>query len=236
MKAIILCAGKGERLKSVVTNVPKPMVKIKGKPIIHNNIEWLRDWGVTSVYINLHYLPNVIKNYFGNGKHLGVTIKYSYEKQLFGTAGAVKKIANEFWKEKYSSFIILYGDNLFQGNLKKIIDFHKEKKGIATIALHTKKDVSQSGIVILDNNHKIIRFIEKPKQTDRISNLVNASLYVCEKRVLSYIPVDTHSDFGNDIFPNMIKKKEKIYGSIFDGSITAIDTPEFYRKAIGDSL
>ena len=99
MKTIILAAGKGERLKGIVDTVPKPMVRIAGKPILQHNIELCRKHGITDLYINLHHLPDRIVDYFGNGEKFGVTITYSYEETLLGTAGAVRRIADHFWKE-----------------------------------------------------------------------------------------------------------------------------------------
>jgi NDP-sugar pyrophosphorylase family protein len=233
MRAIILAAGKGERLKSIVQNMPKPMVAINGKPILLQTIEWLKEYGITDLYINLHHQPDSIRNYFQNGKCFGVSITYSFEQQLLGTSGAVKKIAADFWNEQNSPFMVLYGDNLFKGNLKKILDYHTEKKGLVTVVLHKKEDVSQSGIVVLDNNNRIIRFVEKPKPEETISNLVNAALYVCEPQLLHYIPVEGPSDFGRDIFPVLLKTNKTMFGIIIDGSVTAIDTPEFYHQALG---
>ena len=100
MKAIILAAGKGERLKEITNSLPKPMIKVKGKPILQHNIELCREYGVKDIFINVHHLPDVITDYFGNGEKFGVNIKYSFEEELLGTSGAVKKIAGEFWNSK----------------------------------------------------------------------------------------------------------------------------------------
>lgn len=97
MKAIILAAGKGERLKEITSRIPKPMIEVNGKPILQHNIELCKKYGIKDIYINLHHLPEKITDYFGNGKKFGVQIKYSYEKELLGTSGAVRKIADEYW-------------------------------------------------------------------------------------------------------------------------------------------
>ena len=250
MRAIILAAGKSERLRGTVDNVPKPMVRIKGKPILEHNIEWLRSFGIKDIYINLHYLPDVVKNYFENGDKWAVRISYSYESQLLGTAGAVRKIAEDYWSEELnntqiergierklknrSTFLVIYGDNLFEYDLKKIISFHQVKKGIATVAVYEKDDVTQSGVVLIDEDDKIVKFIEKPKSKPKkvVSHLVNTGIYVLELAVLSYIPQNKLSDFGRDIFPEMIKKDEKMFGIIVKGNLTAIDTPKLLREVI----
>jgi NDP-sugar pyrophosphorylase family protein len=245
MKAIVLAAGKGERLRRVVKDVPKPMIKINGKPILEHNIELLRSYDIADIYINLHYLPDVIRNYFNNGKKWDVNITYSYEPKILGTAGGVRKIANDCWKlevggknpkgenslkplpSNLQPFLVIYGDNYYNYNLAEIIKFHNEKKGLGTIGVYEKEDVSQSGIVEMNNNNKIIRFIEKPKPYEIVSHLVNTGIYICEPDVISYIP-EGFSDFGKDILPFIIKR-EKVYGYVLKGRLIAIDTPELLR-------
>ena len=242
MKAIVLAAGKGQRLRSIVKDIPKPMIKVNGKPILEHNIELLKRYGITDIYINLHYLPEVISSYFNNGKKWGVNITYSYEPKILGTAGGVKKIVNNWWKletagknesilkplpSNLGPFLVIYGDNYYNFNLAEIIKFHNEKKGIGTIGVYEKKDVSQSGIVEMDNNNKIIKFIEKPKPYEIVSHLVNTGIYIFEFDVINYIP-EGFSDFGKDIFPFIIKQ-EKLYGYVLEGKLIAIDTPELLR-------
>jgi NDP-sugar pyrophosphorylase family protein len=135
MKAVVLAAGKGERLKGVVDTAPKPMVKVDGKPILEHNIAWLKSFGITDICINIHYLPDVVTNYFGDGSKWGVKIIYSYEPKLLGTAGAVRKIVSEIWKDSVSgAFVVAYGDNLLSDfDLRRIIDFHFENKGLSVL-------------------------------------------------------------------------------------------------------
>ncbi|NQT81085.1 MAG: nucleotidyltransferase family protein [Candidatus Aminicenantes bacterium] len=243
MKAIILAAGKGKRLGKLTESIPKPMLKIGKKPILEHNIECLRDYGISDIYINLHHLPEVIRNYFSDGKKWGVNIQYSYEPALLGTAGAMRKIAEDYWIKKswkknkhilspkrQNPFFVVYGDNLFAYNLRKIINFHERKKGVATIALYEKENVEQSGIVLLNGDNKIIKFIEKPKPGEVVSNLVNTGLYILEPKVLDYIPSNKAIDFGKDVFPEMIKNDEKIFGLILKGNLRAIDTPLLYKQ------
>jgi NDP-sugar pyrophosphorylase family protein len=237
MRAIILAAGKGERIKEVTKSIPKPMIRIHGKPILEHNIEWLRSYGITDLYINLHHLPDVITNYFGNGEKHRVRITYSYEPELLGTAGAVKKICREIWrfkdkKENMDPFLVIYGDNLMMFDLNEIINFHYKKGGIATIAVYEKEDVWQSGIVLLNDKGQVLRFIEKPSSQEVISNLVNAGIYVLEFEVLNYIPDNQNIDFGKDVFPSIINSGEKLFAIKVEGDLIAIDTPELLRKYI----
>ena len=235
MKAIILAAGKGERLRGILNNIPKPMVEINGKPILEHNILLLGRYGITDIYINLHHQPDVIREHFGNGEKYGVNIKYSYEETLLGTAGAVRKIADEYWnrKDRKECFILLYGDNLYESDLGEIINFHMREKGIATITVYEKDNVSQSGIVLLDKDNKILKFIEKPKPEEIASNLVNTGIYILEPDVLTYIPPGRTLDFGKEVFPEMIQKGENVFGVIVKGNLIAIDTPELLKEALG---
>lgn len=229
MKTVVLAAGKGERLRSIVKEVPKPMVKINGKPILEHNIELLRSYGIADIYINLHYLPDVIRNYFEDGKKWGVNITYSYEPEILGTAGAVKKFEKYI---RHNQFMVFYGDNCYNYNLAEIIKFHNEKKGLGTIGVYEKEDVSQSGIVEMGSNNRVLRFIEKPKPHEVVSHLVNTGIYVFAPEIFRYIPERKFSDFGRDIFPKILKEGKNIYAMILKGKLTAIDTPEIYRQAM----
>ena len=243
MKAIMLAAGKGKRLGKLTKSIPKPMIKIGKKPILEHNIEWLSRYGINDIYINLHHLPDTIRSYFKDGRKWNVSIQYSYEPKLLGSAGAVRKIVKDYWiqesvdKDKYNSypglhnpFLVIYGDNLFEYDLKKIINYHERKKGIATIALYEKENVDQSGIALLDDDDRIIKFIEKPSPDEVISHLVNTGLYILEPEVLNFIPSTKAIDFGKDVLPKMIKKNEKIFGLILKGDLIAIDTPVLYKQ------
>lgn len=226
MKAVLLAAGKGRRLKGITKTIPKPMLKVRNKPILQHNIEWLRSYGIRDVYINLHHLPEVIMEYFKDGSQHGIRITYSYEKILLGTAGAVKKISETYWKRGKSPFLVIYGDNLLNFDLKKIIRFHRIKRGKATIALYQKGNVSQSGIVQLDKNGRVMKFIEKPQPEEAVSDLVNTGIYVLERDILKYIPDNEVFDFGNDLFPIALENGEKIFGILVRGKLIAVDTPE----------
>lgn len=238
MKAILLAAGKGERLKGLVDNIPKPMIKVEGKPVLQYNIEWLRDYGITDLYVNLHCLPDVIRDYFGTGERFGVRITYSYENQLLGTAGAVRKIADEYWGDELSTaFLVVYGDNLLSDfDLSDLITFHEAKHGLATICLYRKpEEVWKSGVVLLDGQGRVLKFVEKPYPRQVQSDLVNTGLYVLEPAILKYIPQNCFYDFGKDVFPTAIGAGESIFGLVVNTDLIAIDTPELYEKLLGGS-
>ncbi|MFA6436781.1 MAG: NDP-sugar synthase [Candidatus Paceibacterota bacterium] len=234
MKVILLAAGKSTRLKKITENIPKPMLRVGNEIVLEHNIFWLKKYGIYDIYINLHYLPKVIKDYFGNGKKLGIKIKYSYEKEILGTAGGIKKIIDRYKKDNWKSdFLVVYGDSFYpiDYDLKKIIAFHKKKKGIATIGFyHKKSEIWKSGIAVLDENKRINNFIEKPNPKEIKSDLVNTGIYIFSSGIINYLP-KSFSDFGKDIFPTLLKKNIPIYGYVFRQDLIPIDTPELYLRA-----
>ncbi len=241
MKAIMLAAGNGERLKAVINGLPKPMVRIKGRPILEHNVHLLKKYGITDIFINLHHLPRVIADYFGDGSFFGVNIEYSHEETLLGTAGAVRRICGDCRdNDPKGPFLVVYGDNLFSFEIDEVIGFHALKNGTATIAVYEKKgDLSHSGVVSIDDDSRITCFIEKPKTDLQSGGLVNTGLYVLEPEVLDFIPEHGPSDFGKDVFPEMLRRGKSIYafksGSAVKGqdeNLIAIDTPELLRDAM----
>jgi NDP-sugar pyrophosphorylase family protein len=235
MKAVVLAAGVGNRLSGILNDIPKPMVQIGDKPILQHNIEWLRDSGVKDIYINLHHLPDVITGYFGDGLGFGVRITYSQEKDLLGTAGAVRKIATDYWDSTTDEpFLVVYGDNLVSDfDLDRITGYHKTKRGIGTLCLYNKpEEVSKSGVVVLDTKCRIERFVEKPSAGEIVSTLVNTGVYVFVPSINEYIPENRPCDFGKDVFPAVLIAGQALYGLVLNTKMIVIDTPELFKKVI----
>lgn len=237
MKAIILAAGKGERLRPLTNKIPKTMIQIGDRPLLEYNIALLKKHGIKDMAINLHHLPSIIKNHFDDGARFGVKISYSFEKELLGTAGAIKKI-EDFFDE---TFLVIHGDNLTNLNLSSLIEFHKEHDGIGTICLYSKeKDIASSSIVLMDENNRIIQFIEKPKNDDfkkmkSSRKWTNAGIYVFEPKILDFIPSKKSFDFGLDLFPKLLAKEMKIYGYPIKGCFWyELGTLEKYKRVKND--
>ena len=233
MKAVVLAAGKGSRLGDTTQSVPKPMLPIAGKPVLEQNISWLLHAGITDLYLNLHHLPEVIRKHFGDGQDFGVSIHYSYEEHLLGTAGAVRKIAQEYWSEDdKDDVMIVYGDNLCKFDLPALLAQHNNHtSGLATIATHYREDVSKSGVVETDDSCRISRFIEKPSPGQTDSHQVNAGIYLLRKPVLDYLQVTACTDFAYHVFPDLLAKGMLLYAHEIDGKLIPIDTPDLLRKA-----
>ncbi len=230
--AMILCAGFGTRLGELTKNTPKPMLLINKKPLLEYTIRHLSGFGIINIIINLHYLADKITNYFGNGSNFGVKINYIYEKQPLGTAGAVKN-AQKFLKGK-EDFLVLYGDIVCNEDYSKFYNFHKSKtNAAATIILHER--ANSNSVVEIDENNKIIRFIERPKTEikDKKQNWVNSGLYCFNNKILDMIPESEFCDFPNDIFIDMVSCGI-IYGYPLNFYRCAIDSAERYKRAKED--
>ena len=236
-KAMILAAGRGVRLRPLTDQVAKCMVPINGKPLLEHNVEWLRGYGVTQLVINLHHLPQVVVNYFGDGSKWEINITYSVEEELLGTAGGVKNV--EWFFD--GPFFVWYGDNLSTCNLDRLYHFHCDSCGIGTIALCYRQDPTSSGIVGLDNTGRVVRVLEKPRPDQVFSHWVSAGIFVLEPGVLDYIPVEGSPDFGRDVFPALLADRQSLYGYRMseDEGLWWIDTPQDLqrtRESVGGSL
>lgn len=240
MYAIILAAGKGERLKDITKVIPKPMILFDGKPILQYNIELCKKFGITDIYINVHHHAEQIKEYFGNGERWGISINYSFEEELLGTSGAIRKIAQEFWNvppsrnstiPSYSHpFFVIYGDQFSKINLDSLIEKYNKQDCMGVIAFHYREDVEHSGVSEFDDENRILRFIEKPKVGETDSRWVNAGIYYLNPRILDYIP-DGFSDFGRQIFPELLQKNISLFGVCERKEVKVFDTPEMYKKS-----
>ncbi len=228
MRAVILAAGKGERLKDVATGLPKPMIRFRGKPLLEHNIELCKHFGITELFINTHHLPEVIRNYFGDGSNFGVTIRYSFEEILLGTSGAVKNLAGFL---KRDPFFVLYGDNYSDYDLSLLEQTAQQKNAIAVIGFHWREDTSSSGVAEFAADGRITRFVEKPKPNECESHWVNAGVYYFRPEIMDHIPTG-FSDFGKDVFPKLLDSEVAMYGVCRKADVIAFDTPEMYNRSI----
>lgn len=220
MKAIILAAGKGERMRSINSEIPKVLIPILKKPMLVWNIELLKKHNINEIAINTHHKPEKIREYLGDGNRFGVNIRYSYEEELLGTAGALNNFKDFF----DDTFIVLYGDVISLIDLSKLIHFHKENNADATLVVHETDHPEDSDIIRLDSESKIINLYHKPGGWD-YGNLGSAALYVLEPEVLNHISEGV-SDFIEHVFPNMIFKGKNILGYNTNEFIKDAGTPK----------
>jgi mannose-1-phosphate guanylyltransferase len=230
---MVLAAGKGTRLFPLTGEIPKPMAPVVGKPIIQHIFELLAETGLDEVHVNVHYLADAILDVYGNSFSVnGTKVCMTHEDKLMGTAGSVKRIANRFGE----TFVVIMGDALTDADIREVVDFHRERQALATLALMRVSDSSQYGVVELDSKQNIVRFQEKPDPDEAVSNLANTGIYVLEPGVLEYIPENTFFDFAKDVFPRMLAAGEQLAG--YEGSFywSDIGTLEAYRLAQRDAL
>lgn len=210
MKAIIMAGGEGSRLRPLTCDNPKPMVPVMNRPIMEHIIELLKHHGITEIGVTLMYMPQKIKDYFGNGSGFGVKLSYFTEDTPLGTAGSVKN-AEAFLNE---TFVVISGDSLTNMNLSEAIKYHYEKKSTATLVL-TRVDVPiEYGVVITDKKGAITGFLEKPSWGEIFSDTINTGTYILEPEVLKYLEKGKKFDFSQDLFPMLLANKKPMYGHI----------------------
>lgn len=185
VRAMVMAAGAGTRLRPLTNAVPKPMIPIANRPVLEYTIVNLRRHGITDIILNLHAQPEMIRNYFKDGSAWDVRIEYSHEPELLGTAGGVKKV------EKFLSggtFLVLSGDGLTNADLTSLLAFHRRSKSVATMAIQGVDTRFEYGVTVTAKGGRITRFIEKPRWSDVFTNEVNTGIYVFEPEVLASIP------------------------------------------------
>jgi mannose-1-phosphate guanylyltransferase len=222
MKAMILAAGKGTRVRPLTYDLPKPMIPVLGKPVMAYLIEHLRKHGVTEIMVNVSHLHEKIEEYFGEGEQYGVQIGYSFEGYTkedgevvavpIGSAGGMKKI-QEFGGFFDDTTIVLCGDALIDLDLKAALAEHRRKGAMASVI--TKEvpwdKVSSYGVVVTDKNGRITQFQEKPKQEDALSNFISTGIYLFEPEVIDLIPSGVEFDIGSQLFPLLAEKGMPFY-------------------------
>jgi len=227
MKALILAAGEGTRLRPLTADRPKPMLPVGEFPLLERIVSLLRHHGITDIAINLHYKPWSIVHHLGHGTHWGVRIHYSFEEELLGSAGAAKQL--EWYLDE--SFIVFYGDVYTEMNLSRLMETHQRSNAQVTMALYAVDNPTECGIVELDEQSRVRRFVEKPLPDQVFSRLANAGVFVVEPNVLSWVPAGCPIDFGRDVFPQMLATGQTIVGYPVEETLIDIGTPENYRRA-----
>lgn len=231
---MILAGGLSTRLYPLTKQVPKPLVPVAGQPNAVHLIRYLASYGFDEIAINVHYLADMITSTLGDGSAYGVRLEYLHEKELLGSAGAVKQMQAFFGID---SFVVIGCDDLTDMRLDDIVAFHKKMDALATIGLVRREEVAQYGVVVTDPNGKIAGFQEKPAKGTEKSNLVNTGIYVFTPEIFEHIPSGRFYDFGKDVFPSLQQSGAAFFGFHADGAHWHdIGTPDEYRAATYDVL
>ncbi len=213
MKAVILAGGEGTRLRPLTEKRPKPLMPIAGRGCIDYVLDSLVSAGFNDIIITTAYLSEKLIKAIGSGAMHNANILYSFEDTPAGTAGAVKKVSPYL----DSTVIVASGDVLADVNLAEIYEFHREKNADVTMALTKVDNPTEFGIVGLDAENRIVRFLEKPKAEQVFSNLINAGIYILKKDVLDYVPSDRPFDFSKNLFPILLENGYRLYGKVLSG-------------------
>ncbi len=227
-----MAGGEGTRLRPLTSNQPKPMVPVAGKPCMQHIIELLRRHGMTDIVVTVAYLPQVIRGYFDDGGALGVELHYSVEERPLGTAGSVKN-AEELLDE---TFLVISGDALCDFDLDALIAAHRERGAAATLALKSVDNPLEFGVVIVDADGRVERFLEKPSWGQVFSDTINTGVYVLEPEVLRAVPPGMPYDFSKQLFPDLLERGKPIYGHVAEGYWQDIGNLDQYRQANYDAL
>ncbi len=234
MRAMILAGGLSTRLYPLTKQVPKPLVPVAGQPNAAHVIGYLTSYGFDEIAINVHYHADMIVAALGDGSAFGARLEYLHEKELLGSAGAVKQMQAFLSGD---SFVVIGCDDLTDMPLDRVVAFHKEKSALATIGLVEREDVEQYGVVVTDGSGKITGFQEKPAKGTEHSKLVNTGIYVFTPEIFEHIPAGTFYDFGKDVFPALQQVGAAFYGFDARGAQWHdIGTPAEYRAATSEVL
>jgi mannose-1-phosphate guanylyltransferase len=229
---MILAGGLSTRLYPLTKLVPKPLVPVAGVPNAAHLLRYLKQYDFDEIVINVHYLADAIVAALGDGSRFGVKLHYSYEPELLGSAGGVKKVESFFGDEP---FVVIGCDEVTDMPLDRVIEFHRDRSAIATIGLVACDEVDQYGVVVLDERGKIVGFQEKPAKGTERSKLANTGVYIFSPAIFEHIPAEKFYDFGNQVFPSLQAAGEPFYGFDAQGAYWAdVGTPREYRRASYD--
>ncbi len=244
MKAMILAAGKGTRVRPITYTSPKPLIPILQKPVMEFLLELLRQHGFDQIMVNVSHLAHEIEGYFRDGQRFGVDIGYSFEGRIvegklvgeaLGSAGGIKKIQdfNTFFDD---TFVVMCGDALIDLDLTKALEYHRQHGAIATVVTKSvpKEDVSSYGVVVTDPDGRIKSFQEKPSVEEALSTEINTGIYIFEPEIIDYIPPNQKYDIGGELFPKLVEMKAPFYAVSMDFEWVDIGkVPDYWRAIRG---
>jgi mannose-1-phosphate guanylyltransferase len=233
MRAIIIAGGLGTRLRPLTYNTPKIVVPLVNQPFIFYMVDLLLRHGIHEIVLNLHYLSDKVHEVIDALEKRGAKIFISLEKDPLGTAGAVKNAQEYFTDEP---LVVLNGDILTDLDISAMIKMHREKRAAVTIALTRVEDPRAFGLVVLDEEGRILKFIEKPASHQIVANTINAGTYILDPKIFADVPQNKFFMFERDVFPALLEKGEAIFGFASDAYWLDCGTPQKYFIAHRDIL
>ena len=233
MKAIIMAGGEGTRLKQVTGDLPKPMARLAGKPLLEHILDLLKKNGVEQVCLSLCYRPELFQEHFGNGEKFGMSIVYNVQTEPLGTAGGVKS-CRDFYGDQ--DFLIISGDAACDFHLRELMEAHRRHAPYVTMALYADESPLQYGTVLTDARGNVVSFLEKPVWSRVVSDLVNTGIYMMSPKAMDKVPDGTVFDFARDLFPLLLRQGLPIRALPMDGYWCDIGTPRAYYRTNLDAL
>ena len=225
--------GEGTRLRPMTANQPKPLLPVVNKPIMEHVLRLLKRHGFAETVVTVQFLASLVRNYFGDGEDVGLSLTYATEETPLGTAGSVKNAEDGL---RSGPFLVISGDALTDIDLSAMVRYHKEQGALVTVGLARVPNPLEFGIIIVGEDGRIQRFLEKPTWGQVFSDTVNTGIYVMEPEVLAEVPAGETADWSADIFPQLLKTGAPLYGWIADGYWEDVGSHESYFKAQADAL
>jgi len=228
---VILCAGIGERLRPLTLDRPKCMVDVGGVPLIARTIAALRRHGFSRLYVNLHYMPDAVTEYLGDGSTFGVEVRYSRESRLLGSAGGTKRFERFLPQE----FLVAYGDVLTDADIGRLWHAQASTQADATLLVHRSERPWECGVVEFDEDGCVTSLVEKPARNAVTSDWVNSGVFVLDRSVLDLVALGEKCDFSFDVFPAMLEAGRRIVAVPLapDEYVIDIGTPAGLESARG---
>jgi mannose-1-phosphate guanylyltransferase len=234
VRALVLSAGYGTRLGSLTAEQPKPMLDVGGRPLLEWILRHLASQGVRELAVNLHFMPDAIREHFGSGRELGIEITYSYEERLLGTAGAAKRLESFLAAEE--AFMVHYGDVVTDQDFRAMGEFHRGHPGLLTLLVHERE--RSNSVVEIGPGGRVERFLERPTHEERRgvkSRLVNSGVCICDRAAIDRFPADGPADIPRDVLPGLVARGA-VYAFQLTGERIAVDSEERLhelREAVG---
>ncbi len=231
MKVVVIAGGRGTRIASVNSEIPKAMIPIAGKPVLEYEVEMAKRYGHTDFLFIIGYLGEQIEAYFGDGSRWGVNIEYFKEEKPLGTAGAF-----HYLKDKLKDdFFVFYGDTVMDFDMNAMLEFHRHRQADATLFLHPNDHPYDSDIVDIDVEGKVRKFYNKPHPSGFVSrNMVNAAVFIFSARILTFVREGVKSHIEKDLLPTCLDAGLTLFGYVSFEYVKDMGTPERYQSVCED--
>jgi len=233
VKALVLAAGLGTRMRPLTERMPKCLLPLGGRPVLAHILELLSRHRFSEVFVNLFWHGDAVREAIGDGEAFGQRIHYLQEQELSGTAGPIRKLAHDL---RDDTFLVLNGDNLTDMDLTALIAFHRDGGADFTVALHRERlaDLPEKSVVDTGPDGRVRSFVEKPGPTQLVSDWSSGGLYVLEPAVIDYIPEGRPYDIGHELIPALLRDGRNVFGFESDFYLVDIGTPKAYARAEED--